>query len=53
LLRDLGKQLIGDVSWIGLQLLIADKDERSHRRGEMTSLTSLSDNLGRFMDDKL
>jgi hypothetical protein len=39
LLRDLGKQLIGDVSWIGLQLLIADKDERSHRRGKKTSLT--------------
>jgi hypothetical protein len=42
LLRYLGKQLIGDIAWIALQLLIADKDKRGHSRGEKASLTSAS-----------
>jgi len=40
LLGDLGKQLIGEIGWIGLQLRIADDYEPSHYRREKTSLTS-------------
>jgi hypothetical protein len=40
LLGDLGKQLICEIGWVGLQLHIADDYEASHYRREKTSLTS-------------